>query len=102
MRSVGVMMLRVDEHVSFCPILFFFFIYFAILKQTKMTLNFYDCPLILSAASQEMLLQSFSVIWQKSVCLELINSELGKLICETRCNNELYFATNWEGRRVQT
>lgn len=25
MRSVGVMMLRVDEHVSFCPILFFFF-----------------------------------------------------------------------------
>lgn len=56
MRSVGVMMLRVDEHVSFCPILFFFFIYFAILKQTKMTLNFYDCPLILSAASQEMLL----------------------------------------------
>lgn len=24
MRSVGVMMLRVDEHVSFCPILFCF------------------------------------------------------------------------------
>lgn len=58
MRSVGVMMLRVDENVSFCPILFcfVFFIYFAIFKQTKMTLNFYDCPLILSAASQEMLL----------------------------------------------